>query len=523
MLHTNHNFSFARAMMILPAVLLVFVLNAYSAFAQDDQPLQVSVPSNPIEDFIDLDESMNVDVGLQNPNSHAIYYRSELSPKMGFCSHGLETPEGIVFEGQSVPLNGMLDARCFEQPGDYNLNLRITRISGPNDPGYQGNEVHDVAIKMHVMPSIQSPSWTSRFTLSQQILQPNEAFTQTLVIKNNFPVSVTKPFTVEITNFHYATDGSNFPQVSTGSVHVSANQEKITLLWTGELANGEVATMTVLSAASPFLGDYPGSLLAKFIYGDAQFGYPPVILARGINVIKEEPQPALEYTLNVTPTLVQSSGVITAVFHITNTTSVTQTANTSITLDAGIEEVISIVGPGEVIGFGSTNDAVNAVFSNMTWNVDVPPSGSVELVITAKVVKVNKSEEFNAIIWGTPQQAFTGSFTVFPVISLPPQITSAPATATVGSEVCLNGSFPETIDIVRLSGPFKEARGMLEVIDLMPVRQSQTEVCFSTAELGSGWYGVRVMTNDGRLSNSVNIELLHSDSDQKVFMPLINR
>lgn len=508
-------------MTILPAVLLAFVLFSMPAFAQSDQPMVVSVPSNPIQDYIQLDESMNVDVGLQNPNNHAIYYKAELSPSMGRCSHNMETPQGIIFENQSVALNGRLEARCFEQPGMYDLNLKITRIAGPNDSQYAGNEVHNVAIRMHVMPSIQNPSWTSRFNLSQQILQPNEAFTQTVMVKNNFPVSVTKPFTVEVTNFHYATDGSTTPVVSTGSVALNGGQDTVKLLWTGELANGEVATMTVLSGASPFVGDYPGSLLAKFVYGDAQFGYPPVILARGINVIKEEPQPALEYTLNVMPTLIQSSGVITAVFHITNTTNVTQSAVTSITLDAGIEEVLSILGPGQIIGFASVNDEVNQTFSDLTWNVEVSPSGSVELVIMAKVAKVSQSESFDGFIWQTPD-THTGSFTIFPVISAPPVITGAPVTATVGLEVCLTGSFPETIDVVRLSGPSRQARGMLEVIDLTPTSQSATHVCFDTSELGAGWYGVRVATQKGIMSNLFNIELLHSDSDQKVFMPLVS-
>lgn len=123
-------------------------------------------------------------------------------------------------------------------------------------------------------------SFASDLQVSPSVIGRGEVFTMTSSIRN---VSAeTKVFTNTLIINYGPTDGGLLPFASTGQVYMEGNQVQMKYIWTGELGDGQAATITVVSHAGQTPGLYDGAFMMIDPEGN--------IIARNIVVLKSKPE-----------------------------------------------------------------------------------------------------------------------------------------------------------------------------------------------------------------------------------------
>lgn len=262
--------------------LLVSLVWSSAAYAADSI---ITVPTTAISVTAPLTGTAIISYTIHNTGTHFMYYTAQLDPSPGYCSKGLETPQGVVVNGnidQGKIVTGGIEARCYQQPGVYHHMLKIRQVAGPNDQTFTGDVHYDIPVTVNVPFQPINQEWFSTLLIQPNtgIIGRGDAFTTTLVVRNL--QAVTDAFELKVRFYYDPTDGSMMQDFTTGNVWVNGNQSRMDYTWTGSLTSGETATMTVLSKGGPFVGAYPGSVVAQLPSGET--------MVKGLVVLKSKPQ-----------------------------------------------------------------------------------------------------------------------------------------------------------------------------------------------------------------------------------------
>ena len=216
----------------------------------------------------------------------------------------------------------------------------------------------------------------------------------------------------------------------------------------------------------------------------------------------QAPQAALQFGADLNPYTVGEGQIFTITLAITNTKSVTQTTATTFTVGGGsVGEVVGIsASHGEFFGFSSDGNLWASGFTaedeaGLTWTVAVPPHTTAKLFAVVKASPVDVQTEFPGVFtWEIPQDVIIGSVSIFPIIHFPVMRIDAvePSSVERGELICLRGQFETAAGkiIVDWETPLKP------LIELEPELWSSTTICFSSKDLGSGTYGVRLVSGE---------------------------
>jgi hypothetical protein len=264
----------------VPLGMLLFALTAFDVvFANDSDYLQV--PTTVITGTATLAQSAPVSYTLVNSSSHAMYYSATLDPSPGRCSKGLESPESLVWNGESKTVLGAIEARCYQQPGVYKHVLRIKQQAGPNDPNFTGENEFRIPVTVTVPSALQNFAWAGTMSTAPIVVGSGDPFTTTITMKNLQHTSANGQTRVRI--YYEPTDGSLNPVITgDGSLTMNGTQNSMQYTWHDDLQPGEQVTMTIKSRGGPFVGAYPGSIVATLASGAEA--------AQGLIVLKSKPQ-----------------------------------------------------------------------------------------------------------------------------------------------------------------------------------------------------------------------------------------
>lgn len=504
----------------MPLVAILIALCLTSVALADDGDLVIT--GDPVDAQVELDGVIPISYTLQNTTtSKILYYNAVLEPGLGRCSKGIENAEGAVVFGETRVVSGLIEARCYEKTGTKVHSLRVRQISGPNArDAYTGTNEISIPITITVQPSLLGLEWQAgSYSNPATVIGVGDPYTYTVFTKNLLQRS--NVFTNVVTIYQEPTDKSFTPQVTAGSVHYAdSNQGFSRFTWTGELAAGETATMTIATRGGPFVGGYPGSVVARLanhavvskgiivlatkpkitgfsperpviggkfeLYGEnfdtvdmyyrqnrflvitdpqtqavvnvhasdpsdptksalvwederIKFIVPETLkhdycywfrVYRGfIFAISEpvtictapEPQ-LLRYDAQLNPYSVESSGVFTATFTVTNTGFITQSVVTTITLDGGaVDKILRVEAThGEYLGLSGTvgdGRVLNGPddFATYYWDLELGFGEVATFTVVATAVEVTEVKDFlGTFSWETSVETYFGALRVTP-------------------------------------------------------------------------------------------------------------
>lgn len=506
----------------MPLVAILIALCLWTVALADDGDLVIT--GEPVDARVELDGSVEISYTLQNSTTDKIlYYNAVLEPGLSRCSKGIENAEGAVVFGETRVVTGLIQARCYEKTGTKVHVLRVSQISGPNkrDEYTKTNQI-TIPITVTVQPSLLGLEWKAgSYSNPPSVIGVGDPYTYTVFTKNMLQRS--NVFTNVVKIYQEPTDKSFTPVVTTGSVHyLDENKGFSRFTWTGELAAGETATMTIATRGGPFVGAYPGSVVSrlannavvskgiivlatkptitdfspekavigekfelvgrhfdtedpyykqnsfivitdpqtqrvtniyaadpsnpqnsalvwednriKFVVPQSlQYDYcywirvyrgfifalsEPVTICTAPAPVDPEP---MQFEASLNPQSVESGSIFTATFVVTNTSAVTQSVLTTITLDGGaIDTILRVVADGEYLGLSGTTGGGRKLmgpddFATYYWSAELAPGEVAKFMAVATAVEVSEVEVFlGTFSWETSLETYLGALRVTP-------------------------------------------------------------------------------------------------------------